>query len=239
MHDVLLNTEYLYGAAEIQSSWGAKDRSALSAQAIAARSYAMNKTWKSACTCQVVDDVRDQNYTGWKKESEGTNRYYGKIWTAAVDDTVRCSTSALLLTYAGKPIGTHYYSSSGGRTVNSEDVWSSVVPYERSVADPWSLDAPGNSMKSWTRTLTQGSARQLFGLPDVRSIRISKTTSGDTMRALTTTSITGSLSECQEPSELGGSRHSRAVDPRRLRWRVRGLRRSRPQLRRDRRCRPE
>ncbi|GII99313.1 SpoIID/LytB domain protein [Sediminihabitans luteus] len=191
VNDVLLNTEYLYGISEMPSSWGSTDRSALAAQAIAARSYAMRQVLKPACACQVVDDVRDQNYTGWRKENEGTDGRWGKIWKAAVDDTVRTSTSAMLLTYQGAPITTHYFSSSGGRTVSSEDVWSSVVPYERSVADPWSLSAPGNTMSRWTRTLTQASARTLFSLPDVSTIRVSRTSSGGTMLALTATSSSG------------------------------------------------
>ncbi len=211
VNNLLLNTEYLYGIAEMPSSWGTSDRSALAAQAIAARSYAMAQTMKTACACQVVDDVRDQQFSGWVKENEGTNAYYGKIWKAAVNDTVKSSTNALLLTYGGKPVVTHYFSSSGGRTVNSEDVWSSVVPYERSVADPWSLSAPGNSMASWTRTITQSSARSLFGLSDVASISVSKKSSGGTMMALTARSSTGATSTISGKSDSLRVRLGRAT----------------------------
>lgn len=191
VNDVLLNTEYLYGLAEMPSSWGTQSLSALAAQAIVARSYALTKPWKSACACDVVDDVRDQNYTGWKKQSEGTGQQWGKIWVRGVDATVSSRTSAKVLTYGGDPVAAHYYSSSGGRTESSENVWSSVVPYERSVADPWSARAPGNSYVSWSRTLSQTSARSFFGLPDVASITVSKKYTGGTMAALTATSSTG------------------------------------------------
>ncbi|ROS78558.1 SpoIID/LytB domain protein [Cellulomonas sp. PhB143] len=192
VNDVLLNTEYLYGIAEMPSSWGTSSLSALAAQAITARSYAMTKAWKSACACNVVDDVRDQNYTGWRKEGEGTSGYYGKIWVHAVDATALGRTAAKALTYRGAPVVAHYFSSSGGRTVNSQDAWASTIPFEQSVDDHWSLEAPGNSMASWTRTLSQSSARTLFGLADVKRVWVSKTSSGGTMLALTAESAAGS-----------------------------------------------
>ncbi|WP_418276172.1 SpoIID/LytB domain-containing protein [Isoptericola jiangsuensis] len=191
-NDLLLNTEYLYGIAEMPSSWGLNSGArALRAQAITARSYALSKlTGKSACRCHVVDDVRDQNYTGWNKENEGSGRY-GAVWTKAVDATVRSSTSARVLQVAGRPVAAHYFSSSGGRTANSEDVWSSALSYERSESDPYSLRAPGNSYRSWTRTLTQSKARQLFGLNNVSSIKVTRTWSSGQVRTLTATQPNG------------------------------------------------
>ncbi|BDZ42860.1 hypothetical protein GCM10025865_21590 [Paraoerskovia sediminicola] len=211
VNDVLLNTEYLYGIAEMPSSWGRTTLSALAAQAITARSYAMTKSWKSACACHVVDDIRDQNYTGWRKEGEGTSGYYGDIWVRAVDATVSNRTSAKVLTYAGKPVATHYFSSSGGRTVSSQDVWTSTVPFEQSVDDHWSLDAPGNSMKAWTRSINQRSAQTLFGLSDVVSISVSKKSSGGTMLALTATSSAGATTTISGKSDALRSRLGRAT----------------------------
>ncbi|MCK9794996.1 SpoIID/LytB domain-containing protein [Isoptericola sp. 4D.3] len=191
-NDVLLNTEYLYGIAEMPSSWGLNGGlSALAAQAITARSYVMNRPVDADCRCHVVDDVRDQHYTGWKKESEGTDARYGKVWKKAVDATTSSRTRARALTYGGTAVAAHYYSSSGGRTANSEDVWSSRIPYERSVSDPYSKVAPGNSYASWTRKLTQAQARALFGLPDVQSITVSLTWSSGQARTLTAKSSTG------------------------------------------------
>lgn len=191
-NDVLLNTEYLYGIAEMPSSWGLNGGlSALAAQAITARSYVVTKPLAAACRCNVVDDVRDQYYSGWKKESEGTGARYGKVWKKAVDATTSSRTRARVLTYGGTAVAAHYYSSSGGRTANSEDVWSSRIAYERSVSDPYSKAAPGNSYASWTRKLTQAQARTLFGLADVQSIRVSAKWSSGQARTLTATSSTG------------------------------------------------
>jgi len=191
-NDVLLNTEYLYGIAEMPSSWGLNGGlSALAAQAITARSYVMTRPLDADCRCNVVDDVRDQYYSGWKKESEGTGAKYGKVWKKAVDATTSSTTRARALTYGGTAVAAHYYSSSGGRTANSEDVWSSTIAYERSVSDPYSKAAPGNSYASWTRKLTQAQARALFGLTDVASIRVSAKWSSGQMRTLTATSSAG------------------------------------------------
>ncbi|WP_284293812.1 SpoIID/LytB domain-containing protein [Luteimicrobium album] len=194
VNDLRLNTEYLYGIAEMPSSWGAgKGKSALAAQAVVARSYALTKLGSTnpKCRCNVVDDVRDQNFTGWKKQDEGTNGYYGKLWVAAVDTTVSSTTQATALTYGGKVVATHYYSSSGGRTASSQDVWVAKVPYEQSVADSWSLKAPGNSYASWTRSVSQATAKKVFGLPDVKSISVSSTYSSGQMKTLTATSTSG------------------------------------------------
>ena len=136
---------------EMPSSW---DSAALQAQAIAGRNYAAAAAAKkrsATCDCHVYDDTRSQNFTGWKKESEGTNAQWGKRWTAAVDATVTSSTSAQVLRADGGLVNAYYFSSSGGRTANSEDVWSAKVGYLRSVADKYSLDATGNSMRAWSR----------------------------------------------------------------------------------------
>lgn len=193
VNDLRLNTEYLYGIAEMPSSWGLTGGArALRAQAITARSYALTKMTarKAGCGCHVVDDVRDQNFSGWLKENEGDGRY-GKIWKAAVDATTRSVTNGRVLTYGGSPVAAHYYSSSGGRTANSEDVWSAVVPYERSVADPYSLAAPGNSYVSWDRTMTQARARALFGLLDVAQIRVTDRYESRQVKTIVATSSKG------------------------------------------------
>lgn len=193
VNDLRLNTEYLYGIAEMPSSWGLTwGARALRAQAITARSYALTKmdARKWSCGCHVVDDVRDQNFSGWLKENEG-NGYYGAVWKAAVDATTRSITRGRVLTHGGTPVAAHYFSSSGGRTANSEDVWSAVVPYERSVADPYSLAAPGNSYVSWKRTMTQARARALFALHDVAQIRVTARYESGQVKTIRGTSSTG------------------------------------------------
>jgi stage II sporulation protein D len=188
-----LNRAYLYGLAEVPASWGAhRGGAALEAQAVVARSFALVRmaSWKARCRCHVVDDVRDQHFTGYKNLASG----YARHWTAAVQDTVATPTRARVLTYSGKPVEAHYFSSSGGRTAHSEDVWSSAVPYERSVPDPYSLRAPGNSNASWGRLLTQKAAKKLFGLGDVASIKVTDRYRSGQAAVLVATSPSGRTS---------------------------------------------
>ncbi|QFU99046.1 Amidase enhancer [Luteimicrobium xylanilyticum] len=188
VNDVLLNTEYLYGIAEMPSSWGAgKGKAALEAQAVIARTYALSKvgSLNPKCNCDVVDDVRDQNYTGWKKQDEGQHGSYGDLWVSAVNATVANASSAQVVTYRGEPIQTPYFAASGGHTANNEDVWqgtnaSGPLPYLRSQPDPAKTNGSRthNPYVSWTRSITQAQAKKIFSyastpLTDVKSISVS------------------------------------------------------------------
>ncbi|WP_062463288.1 SpoIID/LytB domain-containing protein [Demequina soli] len=190
VNQLRLNSEYLYGIAEMPSSWTS---SALRAQAIVARGYALRAFAAGIdpqCDCHLYDDTRSQNFTGWRKESEGTGAYYGKRWVAAVDGT-RSGTSGRVVTSKGAIAQTAYFSSSGGQTENSEDIWSTAVPYLRSIDDPWSLSTI-NPRRSWSQTLTQAQARAAFGLPDVVSIKITSRTAGGSDAAVTRVRATSS-----------------------------------------------
>ncbi len=171
-----LNTEYLYGIAEVPSSWATE---ALQAQAIAARNYAVaNRGYKSSCDCQLYDDTRSQNFTGWNKESQGETGQWGARWVAAVDATTGDhGHKGMMLTYGSGGLGhlvtAFYFSSSGGQTENSEDVWVAALSYTRSTPDPWSLDPDiGNKNAHWEIAVDQAKVAKAFGLPDVVRIEI-------------------------------------------------------------------
>jgi SpoIID/LytB domain protein len=184
--DVLrLHDEYLNGLDEVPASWRP---AALQAQAIAARTYAIKalaggvSRW---CDCHVYDDTRSQVFHGWSREAQPT---WGARWTAAVRATAPSRTTGRIVTYRGKPIDAVYFSSDGGRTENSEDVWANAVPYLRSVADPWSAGG-GNPLARWSRTRTQAQVAAAFGLPDVASLNLSaRTTGGGVVTAVATSS---------------------------------------------------
>lgn len=187
---VPLNGAYLYGVAEMPASWGAHGgRAALQAQAVVARSFALLRAgqWKERCRCHVVDDVRDQQFSGYENEVSSSAGH----WADAVRATTATLTSGRVLTYSGRPVEAHYFSSSGGRTASSEDVWSSALPYERSTADPYSLRAPGNGYTSWGRLLTQDAAQDLFGLRPVASIEVADRYRSGQVAALVATSPSG------------------------------------------------
>jgi len=128
----LVNTvpleQYLYGVVPSESpkTWPAE---ALKAQAVAARSYALAQR-KTSGPFDVYPDTRSQVYGGVSAEAPTA--------TAAVD-----ATSGEVLTYGGKIATTYFYSSSGGRTAASSDVWKGApIPYLVSVADPYDTASP-------------------------------------------------------------------------------------------------
>jgi SpoIID/LytB domain protein len=190
-----LDTDYLYGLAEVPSSWAP---AALQAQAIAGRNYAVINAanLKSECNCHLYDDTRSQVYVGWTKENEST---YGAAWKAAVDATA----GQLIVDGAGAPIHAYYSSSSGGRTENSEDVWSAALPYTRSQDDPWSLDpAARNPNVTWTKTVTASEVAAAFGLPDVASLQVTARTAGGNAKVLEATSSNGTRATIVRAEEI-------------------------------------
>jgi SpoIID/LytB domain protein len=181
-----LGDEYLYGLGEMPSSWPG---AALQAQVIAARSFAVLKYGagvRSACACHLYDGTSDQVYVGWSKQSGS----YGSAWTAAVNATSTGSTTGKAVTYGGKPVSAYYFSSSGGRTQNSEEVWSSVLPYARSVADPGATES-SNPYRAWSRSITQAKMAAAFGLTDVVRLDLSARTVGGGVKRAIAWSSTG------------------------------------------------
>ena len=114
--------DYLYGVVgkEMSPSW---NEEALKAQAVAARTYAINhKGYFAARGFDMTDDTNSQVYGGISAESA--------IVTKVVD-----STRGEIITYGGKPIDAFFSATAGGYTENSEDVWGTKIPYLRGVTD--------------------------------------------------------------------------------------------------------
>ena len=132
--NVLDIEEYLYGVVpvEIPSSW---HKEALKAQAVAARNYAhKNKGIHKSNGYDLCDTTHCQVYGGVSKENINT--------TNAVDET-----KGVFAYYNGQPINAFYYSSNGGYSDNSENVWSEKVDYLRAVKDD-----NETGYKVWSRT---------------------------------------------------------------------------------------
>lgn len=138
--------EYLIGvvAAEMPASF---EMEALKAQAVTARTYLLYRLKKdsenpeqhkqapicSGTHCQVFmtkDELIEKFTQDWY------DKYWSKI-KEAVD-----STKGQIITYDGKLIEPLFHSTSGGRTENSEDVFSSAAPYLRSVESPYESNSP-------------------------------------------------------------------------------------------------
>ena len=183
-----LHDEYLWGIGEVPSSWPA---AALEAQAIASRTYALNKinTVKKDCDCNVYATTADQNFVGYSKESEAI---YGILWKAAVTRTSSDSSTSSIVSYNNKPAATYFFSSSAGATQNVTEVWGGTIPYLTGVLDPWSLDAKINPRYYiWQRELSQSAMASAFGLPDVISYQVLSRTKTGSVRAISAISSTG------------------------------------------------
>lgn len=200
VNQVRMNDEYLYGLAEMPSSW---DKSALASQAIAGRTYAMRNmsSLKSACACNVYDEVKSQKFIGWNKENEGTNAQWGKKWKAGVDATIARNSNktvktAKVIKYKGAYIDAVYSSSSNGKTQDSKDMWGGSLAYLKSRSDKWSTGSY-NPNSSWTVTASQSKMNQVFGLKNIVSFSVSKNSSGYASKVIAkdkagkTKSITG------------------------------------------------
>jgi stage II sporulation protein D len=153
---------YLKGVVprEMPASWGDDAPAALVAQAVAARSYAL-ATMTPTATYDVFDDTRSQVYGGRSGEDPRTSR--------AVE-----ATRGTVLTYDGEVITAFFFSTSGGRTENVENVFrgSGPKPYLVSVPDPFDRISPYHR---WPDPPTFGAERlgRLLGLDGpVRDVAI-------------------------------------------------------------------
>jgi SpoIID/LytB domain protein len=138
---------------EVPSTWPAE---ALKAQAVAARSYALTTDAGGELFDQ-YPDTRSQVYKGLDGEQSRTN---GAVKATALK----------VVRYKGKTAVTYFFSSSGGRTENIENVFYSSPPvaYLRSVKDPydgfaprhkWTIEYPLAEVKSRLHGLIKGTFR--------------------------------------------------------------------------------
>lgn len=105
---------------EMNRSW---PQEALKAQAVAARSYALNKRQRQLKGAyDLGSSTISQVYKGVVAESAETQ---GAI----------AATTGQVLTYQGQVIEAVFHSSSGGHTENVENIWMRPLPYLRGVPD--------------------------------------------------------------------------------------------------------
>lgn len=98
---------------------------ALKAQAVCARTYALMQT---------------KHYKSYKFDVCNTTEcqvYYGANSASALSDRAAEETSGMVMTYAGELIEAYYYSSNGGASESSGNVWLNDLPYLVGKADPY------------------------------------------------------------------------------------------------------
>lgn len=129
--------DYLCGvvAYEMSDSWPLE---ALKAQAVAARTYAMQRKWNAGKKdYDVVDTTADQVFKGFNSEY------------ANVIEAVR-ATEGVVGTYNGGFATCYYTASNGGETALPGDVWSGSGDYGylARTADPYDLENPYSLVES-------------------------------------------------------------------------------------------
>ena len=143
--------KYLIGvlAGEMPVSY---DIEALKAQAVAARTYTINKIEQNKeKDYDLVDTTNDQVY---KDEAE-----LKEVWKEKYEQNVKKIKQALKQTkgeymiYEGKPIHAFFFSTSSGATENCKDVFGENLPYLVSVSSIWDENSPSyNGELTLTKT---------------------------------------------------------------------------------------
>ena len=175
--------DYVLGISEMPYYWGLPSggtdgSGALEAQAIAARSYAANRTVvpgapseRPNCWCHIVDTSADQRYVGWGHSGLGQ-----QAWL----DAVRATAGKVLLhpdeTKNGEPvpIAAFYSSSTFGSTEPGKLIFGTAEAYLVSVHDSRAHQpSVGNPNSRWQKTVTSRDlARTLGWLGDRRVVRV-------------------------------------------------------------------
>jgi len=135
---------YLYGVVpkEMSPQWS---QEALKAQAIAARTYALYQMEKNKNQIfDVTSCTASQVYGGVGVEAATASR--------AVDET-----RGMFLHYNSQLALTYYHANSGGMTEDAQWVWTTDIPYLKSVRDEFSIKA--NNF-TWRQTLRLSDIRE-------------------------------------------------------------------------------
>lgn len=132
--------KYLIGvlAGEMPVSYNIE---ALKAQAVAARTYTINKIEQNKeKEYDVVDTTNDQVYKDEQQLKEIWKENYNNN-TKKIKQAIK-ETNGEYLTYEGKPIHAFFFSTSSGKTENCKDVFGESLPYLVSVSSTWDENSP-------------------------------------------------------------------------------------------------
>ena len=154
---------YLYSVVgrEMSPSW---PQEALKAQAVCARNYAAKNLNKhSAYGFDLCASVDCQAYGGVASEDSRT--------ISAVE-----ATRGKLATYGGKTAELYFFSSDGGSTEDSENVWSADIPYLTGVIDPYEKTSESQN-GIWTVSFTPAElAAKVTGIGTVTDVVVTEYT---------------------------------------------------------------
>ncbi|SFI65994.1 stage II sporulation protein D [Thermoflavimicrobium dichotomicum] len=168
---------------------------ALKAQALVARTYIIHRLMQGALadmdkwgplgkSAHVTDTVQHQSYKPEeilrREWGDHFKEKYGKIKKAVQE------TAGQVITYHGKPIYAAFFSTSNGKTENSEEYFNQYYPYLRSVDSAWDQKSPkfhSQKVITWSDFINQlakktNKGKSLSAFSSERSMRILHWTSG-------------------------------------------------------------
>jgi len=158
--------EYLYGvlAGEMPASFHAE---ALKAQAVAARTYIVNKKQDGEAdeTHPDADICTDSTHCKAWLSAEDIKSKMGDSWEKQYGDKMRkaiSDTRGEIMVYDNEPIVAVFHSTGSGRTENSEDVWGGSLPYLRSVESPGDASSPKFESQV---TVSKAEFENILGVP--------------------------------------------------------------------------
>ena len=136
--------KYLFGVltGEMPASF---HEEALKAQAVAARTYIINKTKTRNPDHPDADVCTDPTHCKAYLDDEKITEKLGADWVESYGDKINSaikSTEKEILVYNGEPIQAVFHSTSNGKTENAVDVWGNAVPYLVSVDSPGDAKSP-------------------------------------------------------------------------------------------------
>lgn len=136
--------EYLMGVvpAEMPLSF---HEEALKAQAIAARTYIINREKSESSDHKGASVCTDFNHCKAYITEEEAKEKWGDDWNNTYKEKIKKAvydTKGMVITYDDEPISAVFHSTSSGKTENSEDVWQTKLPYLRSVESEGEENSP-------------------------------------------------------------------------------------------------
>ncbi|NLM50669.1 MAG: SpoIID/LytB domain-containing protein [Clostridiaceae bacterium] len=167
--------EYLYSVVgkEMSPSFNIE---ALKAQAVCARNYALTNMDKyKKYNFNLCNTQNSQVYLGVSAEHPNTIK--------AVEET-----RGVVAVYDGKLANLFFFASSGGRTENSENVWTTPLPYLKGVDDPY--ENPDEATRAnWTVEISKEDVKKKLAdrgidIGDILDIVITKRTENDRVYSL-------------------------------------------------------
>lgn len=163
--NIVKTDEYLYGVVGREMSEGFPIE-ALKAQAVAARNYMVISMGRHSFEgFDLCNGVHCQAYGAVASEGEKVKE--------AVDET-----SGKLLLYKGAPVQCYYYSSNGGYSENSENVWVAELGYLKGKKDPFE-QADRISDYNWSVTFTASEikntlAQRNIDIGDIKDVKVTE-----------------------------------------------------------------